>query len=726
MAGFLQKIGSVRTRLESKLNFWLDSFLSEPIKSGDAETLSSARFLIKVALTLIFISLGLLSFYIETKGWANPNTLSIIFTEFCFLIVISLLFFTSSYKIAALFFVITTLFVLSSDALMNAGLASESTYWYPFLIILSGFLLGPTAAIVVTLTIALFLTIFLNLHFSGFTFPSIAFRAIDPKTIYATNITVTFLSLVISIAYENKRRRTEDLLKEEREIAMEATQAKSHFLATMSHEIRTPLSGVVGMSGMLLDSELSPEQKKMVMEIRHAEEGLLTLINDILDFSKIESGKIELEQQPFNLLRTLENSLYLFDIPAKEKGVTLKYVVDDFTPKILIGDALRLRQILVNLIGNALKFTEKGGDIIVTVSSTSRGDGTFNIQFAVKDTGTGIPKDKLEKIFYAYEQADPSIPRQYGGTGLGLPIAKSLVEAMGGKINLASEIGKGSIFYFNIIAKGGVLLDGEKESGEISKFDPNFAKRHPLRILIAEDNPISQKVGVYLLEKLGYFPDLASDGSETIELLEKVPYDIIFMDMKMPVLDGIETTKYIVANWPRGKRPRIIATTANVLLEDRRRCAQAGMDDFLIKPLQIEDLVRALKATPKITPLVFKPTPPRPSFDPTFLIQGVGDDLVMLREVVSDMLTHWPKFLTNIQKAIEAQDAKSLEHWAHSLKGNLGLINAESTRILAFELENMGKNQDFSGAHEKFKALLKDVESLKGELQHFLQTKLAA
>ncbi|MCC6759009.1 MAG: PAS domain S-box protein, partial [Candidatus Omnitrophica bacterium] len=398
-----------------------------------------------------------------------------------------------------------------------------------------------------------------------------------------------------------EQKRVQQMLLKAKIAAEEASSAKSLFLANMSHEVRTPMNTILGLVDLTLDTQLTPEQRDNITTIKNAGDILLSLLNDILDLSRVEAGKIQLENIELSLANIIQSVCKGLDVLARNKKIELVHDVDPAIPATLIGDPVRIRQILVNLINNAIKFTFQG-QIVTGVKLVQAVDGIYELQFSVKDQGVGIPKDKLETIFEAFTQADASTTRRFGGTGLGLAISKRLVEMMGGRIWVESEEFQGSTFIFTAKFRAGekpVAVEPEVKPLPAPGGDQPVAAApvgKVIRILLAEDNLVNQKIAAKMLEKKGWSVKGAENGKQVLEYLEQEKFDVILMDAQMPVLDGFEATRLIrEAEKKSGKHIPIVALTAHAMAGDRQKCLDAGMDGYVSKPIDRQKLYEAVE-----------------------------------------------------------------------------------------------------------------------------------
>ena len=390
---------------------------------------------------------------------------------------------------------------------------------------------------------------------------------------------------VVSDITDRKEREAE--MARMRERAEAAARAKSEFLANMSHEIRTPLHAVIGMAGLLEQSELGPEQKECVETIRAGANHLLSLVDEVLDFSKIEAGRVELSREAFSPSECLREVVSLLAPRAGAKGLELRTTFAPDVPRRVEGDPARLRQVLVNLIGNAIKFTPRGS-VSVSLRRDEDGRGRAGLSFEVADTGIGIPEEVLPRLFDAFEQGDASLTRRYGGTGLGLAISKRLVELMGGTMRAARRESGGSVFRFF------VPLPAVAAEGVRAPAAPSAPLRTDLRVLLVEDNQINRIVALRMIERLGLSAETACTGAEAVLACAQSTFDVVFMDVQMPVMGGIEAARRI-REAGRGRPPWIVALTANAFAENERACREAGMNDFLSKPFTLEKLAETLR-----------------------------------------------------------------------------------------------------------------------------------
>ncbi len=400
---------------------------------------------------------------------------------------------------------------------------------------------------------------------------------------------------------ENTNEQLERAIGEANQLAVSAqvaNQAKSAFLAVMSHEIRTPLNGVLGMTSLLMDSSLTDDQRLSLQTIQTSGNNLLVILNDILDFSKIESGKLQMESLPYSPWTVASGVAELFAAQAQEKGLALSVHASPGVPLAIIGDEGRLRQVISNLVSNAIKFTEQGSVVIEVSQTQELENGDVELRFAIRDSGIGIPEEKQDMLFQAFSQLDNSNSRKHGGTGLGLAISQRLVELMGGKIWVESEKGEGSVFFFLVRAPKASLKEAPRSPDAPRPMVTEPAQS--VSVLLVEDNDVNRKVALMMLRKLGYQPDHAWNGVEAIDVLKKRRYDVVLMDWHMPEMNGLEATMAIRKDFPPDQQPWIIGLTANALSGDRERCLEAGMNDYLSKPIRRDEIAAAFSRVDKV------------------------------------------------------------------------------------------------------------------------------
>ena len=510
-------------------------------------------------------------------------------------------------------------------------------------------------------------------------------------------------------------------LQKSMEQAQAASQAKSTFLANMSHEIRTPMNGIMGMAELLGDTSLTTDQREYVDTISNSSDALLQIINDILDFSKVEAGCLILYETPFRLLEQLDGIIRPLRFRAESKGLALELNVASDVPDVLKGDTVRLRQILVNLISNALKFTATGG-VFINAKVGRSSPESVTLLFAVRDTGIGIQPHDLESIFDSFSQADPSTTRRYGGTGLGLSIVAQLVQLMNGKISVESAPGVGSTFVVAIPFETTELEARPELVAPVVVDEPGHTR--PLRVLLVDDNAVNRRFGLRLLEKLGHEVSLAEDGRQAVAFAKRHPVDVVLMDVQMPVMDGFEATAAI-REWQQesGVAFPIIALTAHAMAGDRERCLAAGMDDYLSKPLKRIDLVSSLN---RICQSVEKASDHASDEPSEFgrleaVLKRVDGDWTFLVELIGLFLEESPRTLAEIRGAVYSGDWETLERSAHSLKSSVGMLCADEAFETTFRLEQRGRERRADGLHEDLRKTEQQISLLQEQLQAVLQ-----
>lgn len=656
--------------------------------------------------------------------------------------------FSGNYKISSAVFTSVSLALFPLCLFEYGGLLSPVLVWLPLMPLLLSYLLGwkEGMSIAGLLSIELIALAFVNAGSS-----QVNAEQLDQIYIHTlSSLLAIGAGVLLSLKLENKKKNRESKLSDTQSSLQEALRAKELFWNNISHEIRTPLNGILGMTQVLLEAKITNEQEELLKIIKDSGIHLKAVLNDVVDYSQLELGDLKLKKEPFKVEESLNKIVYLFKDYLQERDVQLSYEVHEHFPSALLTDSYRIRQILIHLTSNALKFTHSG--FVKIRAEISEEENVF--LFSVTDSGKGIKKQAQSKIFTTFYQGDVSATREYGGAGLGLALCKRLIELMGGNINFESDEGKGSHFYFTVKAMPLDITHQISQSDEIltpaitefnlkqsakKELDASSTnlKDKGLSILIVEDNPVNLTLMETLLKQLGHNVLLAKNGLEALSVMERSDFDIIFMDIQMPLMDGIECTKQIFKIYGED-RPAIVAVTANV--HQREECKELGMDDFIGKPINTNKIKMTLNKLMS-THRSYIELPKEPAsneaqrfsasietciFDSDAFATNFGNDEEIMSFLVEQFKQSAPRLLSDINTAISNENAKALEASSHSLKGALSNFFCADLRELAVQLENCGKKNNFKKAFGLYFELKTQVEELQIELDTCFENKKAA